>query len=110
MAMTKNGIFNNINDSTYKIILNYSDKQITYYFTSMVYMKKFKESLEMKYKEWNDRLSRYVSFNFDYSLHFFSDMQNYITIEKRGFLIEFNGVKLNSLKDIKFSCDLMLDM
>jgi hypothetical protein len=99
MGKTRNGIYYNLCESEYKLTINH----ITYYFSSSLYRKKFIE----RYLEERDILSYTQSRRFKATLNLsvLADLKTYSNIEKRGFLVEIEGVYYKCLDNINLQLE-----
>ena len=71
---------------------------ITFVFSSELYSKKFVERLHENRIKINESLSN--RFGLDFKCDLLADLRLYSSIEKRGFLILLNGVKVDCLENI----------
>lgn len=83
--ITRNGVYNNINESTYSVCVN----GIVYYFSSQLYKRKFIERYRKEREILNSKLSKKYKIQIDVNI--LSDFILYSNIEKRGFKLEING-------------------
>lgn len=104
--LTRSNIAYDFNISPHKLNLQYGDDVITYVFSSDLYRIKFLNKLEENRNKINSSLSKRFNFNIQNDL--LSDLKLYITIEKRGFLIFLNGVKIECLKSITLNGQKMI--
>lgn len=96
--LTRSNIAYDLNISPHKHEVEYEGYSVIYYFSSNLYLRNFKTRMQQNRKAINDSLSK--RFNFAFKSDVLADMKLYITIEKRGFLIEKNSEKIECLKDI----------
>lgn len=96
--LTRNNIAYDLNISPHKINMVYEKHNITYVFSSELYVKKFFEKVENNRNNINESLSNRFGFNILNEL--LCDIKLYITIEKRGFLMFIDGEKVTCLNDI----------
>lgn len=85
MIKTRNGIYKNINYSTY----TYNTGQLTFVFSSEFYRRKFIDTYMNHRKQISESLSNRFKFSIDVS--FLADLVLYTKIEKRGFLLYTKG-------------------
>jgi hypothetical protein len=99
MPATKYGIFHNLMESKYVV----SNTEITFYFSSRVYMERFLE----RYKEKRVRTARrmQVLFNTDTV----ADIELYLEIEKRGFFVRLKRAKISKEELYKYSLRKMME-
>lgn len=102
--LTRGGVAYNFEHSPHKATIQYSDgDSIEYTFSSNLYREKFLDRLEENRKRIHLSLTK--RFNFKIYNNKLSDLQLYMSIEKRGFLIKENervhkcpnAIKLNGL-------------
>ena len=87
--LTRSGVAYNFTQSPYKACIHYSaTDSIIYTFSSAMYRDKFTERLERNRERIHLSLTK--RFNFKVYNNKLSDLQLYMSIEKRGFLIEDN--------------------
>lgn len=87
--LTRSGVAYNFNHSPYKVCIHYSaTDSIIYTFSSNLYKEKFIEKLEGNRKRIHLSLTKRFGFQIHNSK--LSDLQLYMSIEKRGFQIEDN--------------------
>lgn len=96
MKKTIRGIYHDLNDSDYIVILN----SVKYYFSSNYYKKKFIQ----KYEENNSIINYSLKkrFKANINTYLLSDIILYSKIEIRGFRIIYNGKEYHSLKELEF--------
>lgn len=99
MIKTRNGIYKNINYSTYK----YNTGQLTFVFSSEFYKRKFIEAYMNHRKQISESLSNRFKFSIDVSV--LADLVLYTKIEKRGFLIYTKGGEKICQKPIKLELE-----
>ena len=85
MIKTRNGIYKDINYSTY----TYNTGQLTFVFSSEFYRRKFIDTYMNHRKQISESLSNRFKFSIDVS--FLADLVLYTKIEKRGFLLYTKG-------------------
>lgn len=97
--ITRNGIYNNINDSTYTVCID----NIVYYFSSQLYKRKFLE----RYKKERDILNLKLSKKYKMTIeaNILSDLFLYSHIEKRGFKVETNEEVHQCLQNINLQLE-----
>ena len=88
MAITRNGIFYNLDESFYKFEME--DTGLTFVFSSLLHMVKFREEFEIFRKKINKSLSQ--RFNLPIEQKLISDLTLYKKIENRGFKVTAKGV------------------
>ena len=91
--MTKNGIEFNLNKSNYK----YNKGIITFYFSSKLYLEKFKNNVD-DYVEMESRKIN-AKYKVDINLYYYFMVVFYSKIEKRGFLIKYNNMLIKDIKN-----------
>lgn len=92
--MTKNGIEMNLKKSKYKFIYG----RYVFYFSSEFYLKKFKQGYQNFICYENEKIK--MKYQVDIDLNFYLLVSYYKRIEKRGFLITYEGLELS--KDLYF--------
>lgn len=88
MAMTRNGVFYNLDESFYKVELD--DTGLTFVFSSLLHKNKFLEEYEDFRKKINKSLSQ--RFNLPIEQKLIADLTLYKKIENRGFKVTAKGV------------------
>lgn len=96
--LTRSKIAYDLNISPHKFSLIYHTCEIDFIFSSDLYKKKFITKLMENRLSINQSLSN--RFGFTIVNDILADLKLYTTIEKRGFLLYHNGVKVECLKDI----------
>lgn len=99
MGKTRNGIYYNLLESEYKLTIN----RITFYFSSSLYRKKFVERYIDERNILNYAQSR--RFKAKLNLSVLADLKTYSNIEKRGFLVEIEGVYYKCLDNINLQLE-----
>lgn len=89
--LTINGIYTDINESTY----DYQVDNLKFYFSSTVYRDKFATRYENFYKEEQNKLE--LKFNCKIECKELMLMKLYTMIEKRGFRIEVEDKVISSI-------------
>lgn len=98
-SLTKSKIAYDLNISPHKYKKQYKNgEEITFVFSSNLYLKKFSEAAAANREKINASLSN--RFGFSTVNNLLCDLKLYITIEKRGFLIYKGQVKIECLNDI----------
>lgn len=86
-SLTRSGVAYNLAVSPHKACINYTkDDSIIYTFSSNLYKEKFLEKLSEHRTKVNNSLSN--RFGITFINNKLADLKLYMTIEKRGFLIE----------------------
>lgn len=108
--ITRNNIVLDLNISPYYEKINYyrggkfkitdieESNNITFVFSSELYLKKFIEKLHVNRTKINESLS--TRFGINIKCDVIADLRLYKSIEKRGFLILANGEKVTCLENI----------
>ena len=96
MTKTKRGIYLILKESRYVYKLN----EYSFYFSSMLYMKKFDEELPNYIKMETAKIESNYNCKIDLTELFYLSL--YKKIEKRGFYIEYEDIPFD-LKDVDFS-------
>ena len=96
--LTRSKIAYDLNISPHKTSVVYDDSVIEYVFSSNLY----KESFLNKITEHREKIGTSLSnrFGFNIKCDKLADLKLYDTIEKRGFLINVDGEKIECLKHI----------
>lgn len=76
-------------------------KGITFYFSEDKFLDRFKSKLEESVSTFNQKLNRIYRYAYDIEFDELALIRLYMSIEKRGFLLELNGVKITCLDQIK---------
>lgn len=97
-SLTRANIAYDLNISPHVHEVEYPGYKVKYYFSSSLYLRNFKTRMHDNRKNIAASLSN--RFNFAFKSDVLADMKLYITIEKRGFLIEKNSEKIECLSDI----------
>lgn len=97
--LTRSGIAYNLEVSPHKLTLGYSKENITYIFSSNLYLTKFLEKLEQNRNEMNQGLSK--RYGLSIMMNELCDIKLYSKIEKRGFLIDTDNERFTCLSNIK---------
>lgn len=101
MAMTRNGIFYNLDESFYKVEME--DTGLTFVFSSLLHKDKFLEEYEDFRKKINKSLSQ--RFNLPIEQKLIADLTLYKKIENRGFKVTAKGVSFEWQKGIILNGD-----
>ena len=96
--LTRSNIAYDLNISPHIVTIDYGDSEVKYVFSSELYGIKFYDKLEENRKSINLSLTK--RFGFGIKAHKLADLKLYMAIEKRGFLIYENGVKICRRNDI----------
>lgn len=96
--LTRNGIAYDLKGTPYIHCVIYEKDGVEYRFSSERYKEKFIEKLEENRTKINESLSN--RFGFKVINHVLSDLKLYSSIEKRGFLIFYNGVPVECQDNI----------
>lgn len=86
---TKNGIELNLAKSKYKFMYN----RYVFYFSSELYLKKFKAGFQNYVTLENEKIK--VKYKVDIDLFFYLLVSLYKKIEKRGFLVTYDGIDIS---------------
>lgn len=97
--LTRNGISYNLKTSPYKESINYNGEKITYKFSSNMYQEKFINKIKDNRITINNSLSKRFGFKIENNV--LCDLKLYLSIEKRGFLIETKEGLFECLSTIK---------
>ena len=100
-GLTKWRIAYDLNISPYHYNLSYGDfpvRSVRYYFSSQLYLDKFKSRIEDNRISIAESLSN--RFGFHVECEFTADLKLYLTIEKRGFLLELGERRIECLESI----------
>lgn len=97
--LTRNGIAYDLKLSPYKLHLKYKESEITFIFSSQLNVDRFKDKLNENRETINNSLSK--RFGFSIVNNTLCDIKLYNTIEKRGFLIDYNKERFECLNTIK---------
>lgn len=101
--MTSSGIEYNLDLSPYRAEEVYPNgNKIVFYFSGDLGLRKFTEKKEINRKELNESLSNRFRMKFKLSPDF-CDVQLYKKIERRGYLIHFNGRRIEWQGKLKYS-------
>lgn len=96
--LTRNGIAYDLKTTPYLHCVIYEKDGVEYRFSSELYKEKFIAKLENHREKINESLSNRFGFNVKNNI--LSDLKLYTTIEKRGFLIFYNGVPVECQDNI----------
>ena len=99
--LTRSNVAHNLDISPHRLDLGYGESNIMYVFSSDLYKRKFLEKLEVNRNSINQSLSN--RFGFQIKNDLLSDLRLYTIIEKRGFLIYHNGVKITCQSRVKIN-------
>lgn len=110
--LSRGGIAYDLNVSPFTEVMKYEDvdgnstQEVKYVFSSDFYRIKFLSKIAENRKAINHSLSK--RFGFEITNEVLCDLVLYSKIEKRGFLIVNNGVKITCLNNIKLDGMLMM--
>lgn len=90
MPATLKGIYHNLKESEYVV----SNSEITFFFSSELYLTKFMNGYKDNRKKLMERTKKETT-HVNLNLNTLSDITLYKTIEKRGFLARLKGVDMN---------------
>ena len=97
--LTRSNIAHDLTISPHNTQIEYSEgDSIVFVFSSEMYRNNFLNRLEDNRNKINESLSN--RFGFCVVMDVLADLKLYITIEKRGFLIYWNGERVTCLRDI----------
>ena len=98
MGLTRNGIAYNLKESPYRLEVPYKGYSLLYVFSAERYKKKFYD----EFIENREKISESLSKRFGFQVHndLLSDLRLYVAIEKRGFLVMKDEVKIECLENI----------
>lgn len=99
--LTRNNIALNLSESPYTFTITYKNCVIEYAFSSEFYKNNYINRYKDSREYYNESISRRFGFTTD--LDILSDLKLYTSIEKRGFLIYKNGVKIDCPESITFA-------
>lgn len=95
-TITRDGIEYNFDITPYRTNISYGKLILQYRFSSKLYQEKFQRlHLENKSK----------TYPLNSNMEIFDDINGYAKIEKRGFLINKDGIYFLNIKDIKLYMD-----
>lgn len=99
LQLTKDGIAYDLRISPYKYIIKYDEEDyLEFKFSSRLYLNKFKDKLLVNRSKINESLTK--RFGIKTINDKLCDIKLYSTIEKRGFLINFNEMGIECLNNI----------
>lgn len=98
MGLTRSNIAYDLTISPHTMVVFYEGYKIKYVFSSDLYKRKFKESVS----EHRDKINQSLTNRFGYKIccELLADLKLYKTIEKRGFLIYKDGIKIECQNSI----------
>lgn len=99
LNLTRSGIAYDLNISPHKLKITYDNDVVKFVFSSDLYKNIFLKKLEENREKINESLSN--RFGFTIKNDVLCDIKLYSTIEKRGFLLDFNGKNIECLNTIK---------
>lgn len=98
MKPTRSNVYYNLEASEHLERVDYNNNTIIYVFSSEYYRKSFAERRLSNREKINKSLSNRFSINI--SVNLLADLVLYSKIEKRGFYLLVNGVKVECLESI----------
>jgi polyhydroxyalkanoate synthesis regulator protein len=90
MPVTIRGIYHNLKESKYVI----SNTEITFFFSSTVYLEKYMNGYEENREKFLSKLEKIVVEN-PLNMSILADISYYKEIEKRGFYVWLKGVEIS---------------
>lgn len=99
VKLTRSGVAYDLSISPHTVTLSYYGKDLTYVFSSRLYLDKFMEKLDSNRESINHSLSK--RFGFTSVNNVLCDIKLYSMIEKRGFLIKNDKESFECLNTIK---------
>ncbi|MGN1406159.1 MAG: early protein GP4 [Erysipelotrichaceae bacterium] len=96
--LTRSGIAYNLEVSPHRAVITYGKEEVTYVFSSSLYMNKFMERIEENRSKVIESLK--TRWGLTVILDELSDIKLYSSIEKRGFLIETDKERFTCLSSI----------
>lgn len=96
--LSRANIAYNLEITPHHLTLMYGENELKYMFSSDLYRRNFLNRLEDNRSKINQSLTKRFGFNIQNDI--LCDLKLYTTIEKRGFLIFHNGVKIECLNTI----------
>lgn len=96
--LTRGKVCYNLKNTPYTLSMVYEGKQVTYHFSSSLYVEKFVCKRDEHRKSITESLSKRFGFTIDSTL--IADLRLYSMIEKRGFLLSVDGDYVECQKDI----------
>lgn len=96
--LTRSNIAYDLNISPHELVVNYPDGNIKFIFSSELYRNNFASRIKEHRGKINQSLTKRFGFNIKSDK--LSDLKLYTTIEKRGFLVYHNEVKIECLNNI----------
>jgi YHS domain-containing protein len=101
---TKRGIYTDIKESDYF----YTIRGITFYFSSMFYLRNFIKEMEKELFTFNKRLNNVYKNKFDIEMDKLALIRLYQLIERRGFRIEIEGIEVDCLEKVQFVSEIKI--
>lgn len=95
---TARGIYYRLWESEYVHTIG----NIRFYFSSRMHRDKFIASYQAEINRFNTALNKVYKNQFAISGDYLAMIRHYTKIEKRGFYLEMNGVKITCLEDLAF--------
>lgn len=104
--LTRSNVAYDLNISPHKYRIDYGNgNEVTFVFSSNLYLQKFNEGKNAHREKINGALSKRYGFRIQNNM--LCDLKFYTLIEKRGFLIYKGPVKFECLNDIKLDGAMM---
>lgn len=98
--LSRGGVAHNLIESPYRFNIRYDDpNSITFVFSSNLYLKNFIERAAENRHTINESLSNRFGFSIENNI--LCDIRLYCSIEKRGFLLYWNGECFECLRSIR---------
>lgn len=93
MVKTIRGVYHNLQESEYEI----ESGSISLFFSSQFYMDTFLERYKEEREIFKKRINRTTQI-YPFNRNFIADIETYISIEKRGFRLTYEGVEVSWLE------------
>lgn len=106
-VLSRNNIAYDFNISPYSVTVVYGGCEIKYVFSSNMYKRNFQQRMQSNREKINQSLSN--RFGFTINQDILSDLKLYITIEKRGFLLCKDGIKMECLNNLVLDGDNLMN-
>ena len=107
MGLTRGKVAYNLEESPYRLEVDYIDFHLVFVFSSNLYKEKFYERFIDNREEISNSLTR--RFGFQIQADAISDLRLYSTIEKRGFLVIKDGDKIVCQENIILSGEKLMN-
>lgn len=101
---TKRGIYTDIKESDYC----YTIRGITFYFSSMFYLRNFTKALDEELTIFNERANNVYKKKFQLKMDKLALIRLYELIERRGFRIEIEGNEVDCLEKVQFVSEIKI--